>query len=117
LLSSRDPRAHRTMEHFRLHPGTLWPAVLRQTAHALRLGALRPIETIQTLLEEGGVRFLVRQVASLARKEETRQAREVEVGAGSAVNPFLTTPTSLWPSSRTLTSPCSTSSTSSTIIS
>ena len=71
------------MEHLRLHPGTLWPAVLCQTAPALRLGALRPIETIQTLLEEGGVRFLVRQVASLARKEETRQARKVEV------NPFL----------------------------
>jgi sulfate adenylyltransferase (ADP) / ATP adenylyltransferase len=89
LLSSRNPRAHRTMEHLRLHPGTLWPAILRQTEHALRLGALRPIETIQTVLEEGGVRFLVRQVASLARKEETRQARKVEVGACSAVNPFL----------------------------
>ncbi|QIE26391.1 ATP adenylyltransferase (plasmid) [Caballeronia sp. SBC1] len=77
------------MEHLRLQPGTLWPAILRQTEHALRCGALRPIETIQTLLEERGVRFLVRQVASLARKEETRQARKVEAGACSAVNPFL----------------------------
>ena len=89
MLSSRDPRAHRTMEHLRLQPGTLWPAILRQTEHALRCGALRPIETIQTLLEERGIRFLVRQVSSLARKEETRQARKVEVGACSAVNPFL----------------------------
>lgn len=71
------------MEHLRLQPGTLWPAILRQTEHALRRGALRPIETVQTVLEERGIRFLVRQVSSLARKEETRQARKVEV------NPFL----------------------------
>jgi len=77
------------MEHLRLQPGTLWPAILHQTEHALRCGALRPIETIQTVLEEGGVRFLVRQVASLARKEAFRQARKVEAGAGRAVNPFL----------------------------
>ncbi|MEZ0603932.1 DUF4922 domain-containing protein [Paraburkholderia sp. IW21] len=77
------------MEPLRLQPGSLWPAILRQTEHALRRGALRPIETIQTLLEERGIRFLVRQVSSLARKEETRQARKVEAGACSAVNPFL----------------------------
>jgi len=77
------------MEHLRLQPGTLWPAILHQTEHALRCGALRPIETIQTVLEEGGIRFLVRQVASLKRKEEARQARKVEAGAGSMVNPFL----------------------------
>jgi len=77
------------MEHSSLQPGTLWPAILSRTEHALRCGALRPIETIQTPLEEGGMRFLVRQVASLARKEESRQARKVEAGACSAVNPFL----------------------------
>ena len=77
------------MEHLRLQSGTLWPAILRQTEHALRRGALRPIETVQTVLEERGISFLVRQVSSLARKEETRQARKVEVGARSAVNPFL----------------------------
>ena len=77
------------MDHLSLRPGTLWPAILRQTEHALRQGALRPIETIQTLLEESGIRFLVRQVSSLARKEATRQARKVEAGARSAVNPFL----------------------------
>src|SRR5258706_6084844 len=77
------------MEHLRLQPGTLWPAILRQTEHALRRGALRPIETTQALIEEGGVRFLVRQVSSLARKEETRQARKVRAKAYSAVNPFL----------------------------
>ncbi|KJK24832.1 phosphorylase [Burkholderiaceae bacterium 16] len=69
-----------------LQPGTLWPAILRQTAHALRCGALRPIETIQAVIEDGGVRFLVRQVSSLARKDQDK-ARQRD--ASAAVNPFL----------------------------
>ncbi|NPT57883.1 ATP adenylyltransferase family protein [Paraburkholderia elongata] len=77
------------MEHPRLQPGTLWPAILRQTEHALSCGALRQIETIQTLIEDRGVRFLVRQVSSLARKEETRQAPEERAKTRSAVSPFL----------------------------
>ncbi|MFM0206152.1 phosphorylase [Paraburkholderia sediminicola] len=77
------------MEHLPLQPGTLWPAILRQTEHALRCGALRPIETTQAVIEEGGIRFLVRQVSSLARKEEARQAPNVTARTSSAVNPFL----------------------------
>lgn len=77
------------MEHQPLQPGTLWPAILRQTEHALRCGALRPIETIQTLIEEGGVRFLVHEVSSLARKEEARQAPKETGATRSTVNPFL----------------------------
>jgi ATP adenylyltransferase len=77
------------MEHLRLQPGTLWPAILRQTEHALHRGALRPIETVQTVLEEGGIGFLVRQVSSLARKEQARQTPKAEAGTRSAVNPFL----------------------------
>jgi ATP adenylyltransferase len=77
------------MEHLSLQPGTLWPAILRQTEHALRCGALRPIETTQALIDDSGVRFLVRQVSSLARKEEARQAPKLRAAARSAVNPFL----------------------------
>ncbi|CAE6730432.1 hypothetical protein R69927_01790 [Paraburkholderia domus] len=77
------------MEDLHLQPGTLWPAILRQTEHALRCGALRPIETIQTLIEEAGVRFLVRQVSSLARKEKARQAPKEAGATCNAVNPFL----------------------------
>jgi len=51
-------------------PGTLWPAILRQTAHALRCGALLPIETVHSVLDDGGVRFQVRQVSSLASKPQ-----------------------------------------------
>ena len=77
------------MEHLRLQPGTLWPAILRQTEHALRCGALRPIETTQELVDEGGIRFIVRQVSSLARKDATRQASKGKPGERNAVNPFL----------------------------
>jgi ATP adenylyltransferase len=78
------------MEHLRLQPGTLWPAILRQTEHALRRGALQSIETVQTELEECGVRFLVRQVSSLAHKEEAqRRAREATPDTCRAANPFL----------------------------
>ena len=40
------------------------------TRHALATGALRPIEADTELLEDAGVRFIVRAVSSLARKHE-----------------------------------------------
>ncbi len=77
------------MEPPPFQPGTLWPAILRQTEQALHRGALRPIETTQTSIEERGVRFLVRQVSSLARKEATRQAGKAALRSHPAANPFL----------------------------
>lgn len=78
------------MEPSRLEPGTLWPAMLRQTQHALRCGALRPIETTQALIEDGGMRFIIRQVSSLARKDEARQTDTIKAtGERSPFNPFL----------------------------
>lgn len=83
------------MPHRSLQPGTLWPAILRQTEHALRCGALRPIETFQAGIDDGGVRFLVRQVSSLARKDRDRdqsQARQKDnavPGNQAGTDPFL----------------------------
>lgn len=73
----------RTMHYPHLQPGTLWPAIVQRTAHALQSGALCPIETVQAAIEDGGVRFLVRQVSSLARKDKARRA------ASAGGNPFL----------------------------
>jgi ATP adenylyltransferase len=74
----------------RLIPGTLWPAILRQTEHALSCGALRPIDTQQSVIENGGIRFLVRQVSSLTRKEQDReQARKSQTEKRPHANPFL----------------------------
>lgn len=51
---------------------SLRAAVERQTSHALACGALHPVETAQTYIDDGGVRFAVRVAANLARKEAVR---------------------------------------------
>lgn len=67
-----------------LAPGAVWPALERATRHALACGAMQPIETEQEVIEDAGVRFLVRRVSSLARKALERRQR-----AESPANPFL----------------------------
>ncbi|WER48049.1 DUF4922 domain-containing protein [Cupriavidus sp. WKF15] len=75
------------MPHFHLPPGTLWPAVVRKTSHALACGALHPIETTTSFIEDCGVCFVVRQVSSLARKDKAR--RQDEAGTRRAqADPF-----------------------------
>ncbi|MGD2083174.1 MAG: hypothetical protein PVF91_09420 [Chromatiales bacterium] len=71
-------------------PGTLARAVDDTTARALASGALQPIETDERFVEEGGVRFLVRSVSSLARKALER-LHDAGAAAASprAANPFL----------------------------
>lgn len=77
-----------------LNPQTLWPALRAQTRHALQCGALQPIETALTHLDQDGVRFAVRQVSSLARKEAARRT-DASTASGPAAdhrtrpNPFL----------------------------
>lgn len=46
------------------------------TRRALASGSLRPIETRTILLDDGGVRFVVRIVTSLARKDDARDGAE-----------------------------------------
>lgn len=77
-------------------PGSLASAVAGATARALATGALRPIPTGSAHLDDGGVRFLVRVLANLARKDEERWRREREAAAGSPVNPFLPHETELF---------------------
>ncbi len=67
-----------------LEAGTLWEAVLRRSEHALRCGALERIPTEQLVIEDGGVRFLVRRVARLEAKRAAR-AEQTRLGA----SPFL----------------------------
>jgi ATP adenylyltransferase len=79
-----------------LKPNTLLSALARQTAHALDCGALRPIETEQTTIDDAGVRFLVRKVSSLLRKAQARSTTASANGgtaqangARPPFNPFL----------------------------
>lgn len=69
-----------------LRPGTLWPALQARTRHALDCGAMQPIGTEQHFIEDGGVRFVLRQVSSLQRKAEDRAAR---AAGGRPADPFL----------------------------
>lgn len=56
------------------HHGALWRTVVARTAQALACGALRPIDTTQTVIDDGGVAFVVRQVSSLSFKPPTEAA-------------------------------------------
>jgi sulfate adenylyltransferase (ADP) / ATP adenylyltransferase len=73
-----------------LAPGTLWDRVHVQTQYALHCGALQPILTHYEFIEQGKIRFLVRTLSNLVRKEEVRQQQERHsVATGQDINPFL----------------------------
>ncbi len=68
-------------------PGTLREKLTQVTDAALQSGALQPIPTETNFVEDGGIRFLVRVVSNLARKDQLRRAAG-ERPAGPC-NPFL----------------------------
>lgn len=70
-------------------PGALRRLVTAVSARALAAGALLPIPTGCEFVEDGGVRFFVRVLASLARKDEERAAQRRDAGAAKPANPFL----------------------------
>lgn len=59
--------------HEQLTSGTLWPLLVSRTQWAIARGALQPIQTRQVFIEDGGVRFVVRQVSSLEHKLDKGQ--------------------------------------------
>lgn len=69
-----------------LEKGTLWGALVKTTEHAVAVGALLPIPTEYEFLEDRGVRFFVRILVSLARKDEERKRQQQ---AGVPIDPFL----------------------------
>jgi sulfate adenylyltransferase (ADP) / ATP adenylyltransferase len=69
--------------------GTLWQKILRTRDYALQTGAQLPIPTDYEFIEDGDVRFFVRIVTSLQRKEEDRKKQQQELISGTKVNPFL----------------------------
>lgn len=71
-------------------PGTLLQRLKDSTKRARRLGAIHSIDTEQQLIEEGGVRFVVRSVSALARKDQARGSEAGKNGDGAGrENPFL----------------------------
>lgn len=56
-------------------PGTLRRLIEERSRAAQESGALQPIETTAAFVEDGGARFLVRRVSSLARKHSESEQR------------------------------------------
>jgi ATP adenylyltransferase len=71
-------------------PGSLSALAAARGVSARATGALQPIATELRVVEDGGVRFLVRQMASLRQKEREKAARRAIAAAGTRpANPFL----------------------------
>jgi ATP adenylyltransferase len=73
----------------RVPPGTLWQSILRTEEKALLSGALVPIPTDSTFIDDAGVRFSVRVLAGLRRKTAARKQQAADQQAGRGTNPFL----------------------------
>ncbi len=72
-----------------LKKDTLWEGIVHATKHALSTGALVPIRTDQTFIEDGGMRFSIRVLAALQRKDEAKKKQAAGSLAGNTTNPFL----------------------------
>jgi len=84
-MSEGTPKTQRSLG---LQPGTLRSRLGQQTQFALECGALQPIPTEYEFLEEDGLRFLVRSLSNLARKDRVR--KQQQSGSGDRnFNPFL----------------------------
>lgn len=64
------------------NPGTLWSSLTARTAHARDRGAILSVPTTSECIEQGGVTFQVRILATLARKVEATVAQQ-------SADPFL----------------------------
>ena len=82
-----------TLTTLTIPPGTLWESVVQRTQHALQCHALQPIPTDYQFIEQEGIRFLVRIVSNLARKERSQKKQE---GSDRNFNPFLPYEEDLW---------------------
>ncbi|MDB9322755.1 phosphorylase [Nodularia spumigena CS-591/04] len=65
-----------------LKPGTLWKRIKEQTENALKCGALLSIPTDFEFVEQNGIKFIVRILSNLTRKDTAKQQKK-------KTNPFL----------------------------
>ncbi|MGB3616193.1 MAG: hypothetical protein WBA10_20540 [Elainellaceae cyanobacterium] len=72
-----------------LPPAQLWLRVKAQAEYALQCGALQSIPTNSEFIEECGVRFIVRILSNLARKDRAKKKQAKSAGDGTPFNPFL----------------------------
>jgi sulfate adenylyltransferase (ADP) / ATP adenylyltransferase len=72
----------------RLEMGTLWGRLIDRTHHAITSGTLLTIPTECDSIEQNGVRFIVRILSNLVRKDEDQKKRST-ASPGKDFNPFL----------------------------
>jgi sulfate adenylyltransferase (ADP) / ATP adenylyltransferase len=84
-----SPHAGDEKIRLNMEKGTLWENIVRTTERAIAAGALLPVQTDCEFIEDGGMRFFVRILAGLGRKDEARKKQEAEVHSGKQINPFL----------------------------
>jgi ATP adenylyltransferase len=68
--------------------GALWDLATARTQEALACGALQPIPTETEWIEQGGIRFLVRVLTNIARKEAAAKKQKANP-SDKPFNPFL----------------------------
>ncbi len=67
--------------HILLKKGTLWHNVQSKTERALKIGAISPLPTVYEFIEDSGVRFIIRILSTLQKKDRARKKQ--------IINPFL----------------------------
>ncbi|NEO65262.1 MAG: phosphorylase [Moorea sp. SIO4G2] len=86
-MTQEQPIAEGTLV---LEPGTLWPKLKAQTEHAIECKALHSIATEYEFVEQDGIRFLVRILSNLVRKDKAKKKQEEKTATSSKdFNPFL----------------------------
>lgn len=68
--------------------GTLWEKVVAQTQYAINCGALHSLPTDFEFIEQAGVRFAVRILANIERKERAKREQQLDKRSAD-FNPFL----------------------------
>ncbi|WP_199306382.1 DUF4922 domain-containing protein [Anabaena sp. FACHB-1391] len=77
-------------EKILLVPGTLWTSVKQTTELALNSGALKSIPTELEIVEQDGIKFMIRILANLNRKQADKEKQEQQIArTGKKFNPFL----------------------------
>lgn len=73
-----------------LEPGTLWKSIQETTELALQSGALKSIPTELEIIEQVGIKFVIRILANLNRKEADKEKQEQQTSrTGKEFNHFL----------------------------
>jgi ATP adenylyltransferase len=73
-----------------LERGTLWTKIKKTTELALKSGALKSIPTELEVVEEAGVKFVVRILENINRKKADQEKKDQQAAqTGKEFNPFL----------------------------